>query len=118
MSEPIITKKDRKLKKDDQASSDWTSSDWDDSNDDEIIHDFPSMFIGLFKSVPWKLSSYLFILLIVLFSKQFIEYVLFPMGKDKLVDGDQTTNVGTIVLCLMASLGLIILHLVIKCDVL
>lgn len=109
MSEPIITKEDKKGKE---------TEEFEDDDDDEITHDFPSMFLGLFNSVPWKLSIYMFILLLALFSKQFIEHILYPLGKDILVDGDQPTNVGTIILCLIASIGVIILHLLVKCDVL
>lgn len=118
MSEPIITKEDKKKKNKNFNQNSNDTEEFEPDDDDEIVHDFPSMFLGLFKSVPWKLSIYMFILLIALFSKQFIEHVLFPLGKNRFVDGDQPTNVGTIILCLIASLGLIILDLFIKCGIL
>lgn len=82
------------------------------------LKDFPSLFYELISSVQWKLGGILFILLIIIFSKQFIENVLFNIGGENWVDGDQPTNIGTIVLCLFACIGLILIDLLIKFDVL
>lgn len=86
----------------------------DDDEDNNLIHDFPSMLISLCKSIPIKTSIYLFILMLIIFSQQFIEYVLLPMGGEDWVDADQPTNVGTIILCLITTLGYILIYLLIK----
>ena len=95
----------------------------DDTKDDNIENnekcsDFPSMFLGFLNIVPFKLGTYIFILLLITLSKQFIENFMFPMGGEKWVDGDQTTNIGTIILALFQSLGVIILHMLIKSKIL
>ena len=113
MSEPIFSNIKKNVKE--QVNQDVIK---EDTSDDDIKHDFPSMFLSLCKSVSLKTSIYLFILMVILFSQQFIEYVLFPIGGDVWVDGDQPTNIGTLVLCLMTSLGYIVIDLLIKSSIL
>ena len=115
MSEPIFSNIEKNVKE--QINQDVNKENTFDDNDD-IKHDFPSMFISLCKSISLKTSIYLFILMIILFSQQFIEYVLFPIGGDVWVDGDQPTNIGTLVLCLMTSLGYIVIDLLINSSIL
>ena len=74
--------------------------------------------MNLFKSIPWKTSIYLFILMVIVFSQQFIEHVLLPIGGEEWVYGDQPTNIGTLVLCLMTSLGYIVIDLLINSSIL
>ena len=112
MSEPILDEEEPNKKSTQKEMSEI------EVDDTDKVHDFPSMFAELFKSVPWKLSIYLFILLLLIYSKQFVEHVLYPIGKDKWVDGDQPTNVGTIMLCIFAALGLIVLDLFIRSGIL
>ena len=83
---------------------------------DKKCNDFPSMFLGFLNIVPLKLGTYIFILLLITLSKQFIENFMFPMGGEKWVDGDQTTSIGTVVLALIQTLGIITLDLLIKSD--
>ena len=85
---------------------------------DKKCSDFPSMFLGFLNIVPFKLGTYIFILLLITLSKQFIENFMFPMGGEKWVDGDQTTSIGTIVLALIQTLGIITLDLLIKSEIL
>ena len=113
MSEPIFSNIKKNVKE--QVNQDVIK---EDTSDDDIKHDFPSMFLSLCKSVSLKTSIYLFILMVILFSQQFIEYVLFPIGGDIWVDGDQPTNIGTLVLCLMTSLGYIVIDLLINSSIL
>ena len=113
MSEPIFSNIKKNVKE--QVNQDVIK---EDTSDDDIKHDFPSMFLSLCKSVSLKTSIYLFILMVILFSQQFIEYVLFPIGGDVWVDGDQPTNIGTLVLCLMTSLGYIVIDLLINSSIL
>ena len=108
MSEPIIV--NEKNDKDD--------SDYSENDSDNIIHDFPSMFMNLFKSIPWKTSIYLFILMVILFSQQFIEHVLLPIGGEEWVYGDQPTNIGTIVLCIITVIGYMFLDLFVNSSIL
>ena len=90
----------------------------DNIKNDKKCSDFPSMFLGFLNIVPLKLGTYIFILLLITLSKQFIENFMFPMGGEKWVDGDQTTSIGTIVLALIQTLGIITLDLLIKSEIL
>ena len=81
------------------------------------LNDFPSMFLGCLKAIPFKLGICTFILLLITLSKQFIENVMLSIGGNMWVDGDQTTSVGTIVLALFQSIGVMVLHLLIKSEV-
>lgn len=89
----------------------------DEDYDKEIVNDFPTMLKEFFSNIPWKLSLVMFVLLLVLFSKQFIEGILDPLGKGSFVDADSPTNMGTIVLSIFAVIGLIITDLLIKAKV-
>ena len=108
MSEVIVTKRDKiNMEKEDYVDE-----------YDDTINDFPTMIKDFFNSIPWRLSIGMFILLLVLFSKQFSENILMHMGGESWVDGDCSTNKGTIVLCLIASIGLIMLDMLIKINLL
>ena len=110
MSEAIVIKSDKSDDKNDNIDM--------ENSDEDVINDFPSMIKEFFGNIPWKLSLIMFMLLLVLFSKQFIESVLDPLGKGSWVDGDSPTNTGTIVLCIFAIIGLIIADLLIKVKIL
>lgn len=117
MSEPIISKKSSNSA-DTENIIDDNDSLQKKSRDGTGKSDFPTMIKDFFTSIPWRLSIGMFILLIVLLSKQFTENVLFAIGGEKLVDGDCPTNTGTIVVCLFAALGLIIMDILIRAKLL
>ncbi len=90
----------------------------DDVRDGDTKHDFTSMIKDFVMAVPWKLSIGIFVLLLIVLSKQFIEYVLYPMGGDILVDGDTLTNTGIVAVCIISALGLILMDTLIKLKML
>jgi len=106
MSEPIIIKKEKE--KNNTVQDDSYSA----------THDFPSMIMDFFKAIPWRTSVYLFVLMIILFSQQFTEHVLYPIGGNNWVDGNQQTNIGTIVLCIITILGYILIDLLVRSSIL
>ena len=125
MSEPIII--DMKKKENKDSNSDSFNNNFDVDKDcersvdfsaEDRVHDFPSMFINLFNSIPWKTSIYLFILMIIIFSRQFIENVLSSIGGNNWVEADQPTNQGTIVLCIITVIGYILIDLLVKSSIL
>lgn len=127
MSEPTVCKSANK--KENYSSENSKNSNFsieDDENQNDVDNfeenteksDFPTMIKDFFVSIPWRLSIGMFVLLVVLLSKNFTENVLFAMGGEKLVDGDCPTNTGTIVVCLLASLGLIIMDILIRAKLL
>lgn len=129
MSEPTVHKsKKENYSVENSASKDPNSDDTNNKDEDsydgdkseEVVEksDFPTMIKDFFVSIPWRLSIGMFILLVVLLSKNFTENVLFTIGGEKLVDGDCPTNTGTIVICLLASLGLIIMDILIRAKLL
>ncbi len=109
MSEAILIKKDKKT----------TEKSVEDDGDEyeETKNDFPTMIKDFLAGIPWRLSIYMFILLIVLFSKQFAENVLESINENW-VDGNVPTNTGTIILCILAALGLIVIDLLIRSKLL
>ena len=93
-----------------------------DVENEEPIETKKSDFVTIIKDfllkIPWKLSIGLFLLLIILMSKSFSEMVLYKLGGDRLVDGDCPTNTGTIVICILASLGFITMNALIETKLL
>jgi hypothetical protein len=57
--------------------------------------DFPSMFTDLFHGVPWKVSLFLFVIMLFVYSDIYVE--LFLTSIDKAVEGDCPTSKGTLI---------------------
>lgn len=115
MSENIITKRDKNENENEKTKN---STDDEEDYNDIKKNDFLSMFYDFINNIPVRLSVGMFVLLLLLFSKQFAENVLFPLGGEDWVDGDIPTNKGVIILCVIASLGLILLDMLIRLKIL
>lgn len=74
--------------------------------------DFPSMLTDMFKGVPWKVSFFLFIIMIFIFSDLYIE--LFLSSIPDTLDGDSPTTKGTILQITTTIICYIILDLLVQ----
>lgn len=80
-------------------------------DDDESKSDFMKVSGNIFSNIPYKLTVFMFIVGMIIFSDLFIDNFLH--GISGAVDGENPTNKGTMIQLLTYSLMLIILHLLI-----
>lgn len=78
--------------------------------------DFVSMGSDLFQGINWKVSFFLFILGVLIFSDVFIE--LFLVSINDAVEGDTTTTKGTMIQLFSLTLGYIIIDLLVQGEIL
>jgi hypothetical protein len=74
--------------------------------------DFPSMMTDMFKGIPWKVSFFLFILMIFIFSDIYIE--LFLNSIPGAVEGDCPTTKGTVTQIVTTIICYMILDLLVQ----
>ncbi len=73
--------------------------------------DFPAMFTDLFHGVPWKISLFLFIVMLFIYSDIYVE--LFLNSIDGAVEGDCPTSKGTLIQITTTILCYIVLDLLV-----
>jgi hypothetical protein len=78
--------------------------------------DFVSMCSDLLNGINWKVSLFIFILGMFIFSDVFIEVFLLPI--DKAVEGDIATSKGTIIQLLSLTFGYILIDLLVQGEIL
>ncbi len=74
--------------------------------------DFPSMVTDLLKGMPWKISMFLFMLMIFIYSDIFVE--LFLNSIDGAVEGDSPTSKGTLIQIIITIICYIVLDLLVQ----
>lgn len=74
--------------------------------------DFPSMMTDMFHGVPWKVSLFLFIIMVLTFSDIYIE--LFLNSVDGAVEGDCPTTKGTMIQIVTTIICYIVLDLLVQ----
>lgn len=84
--------------------------------DEDEGDDFPSMFTDLFRGVNWKVSMFLFIMMVFIFSDIYIE--LFLNSVSGAVEGDTPTTKGTTLQIVTTILMYIVLDLLVKGEIL
>ena len=62
----------------------------------------------------WGLTIFVFIISLIIFSNQFVEYILYSFGGESLVVGNQTTSKGTIVQCIILTLSVLLFEVIKK----
>ncbi len=74
--------------------------------------DFPSMMTDMIKGINWKVSIFLFVLMIFIFSDLYIE--LFLNSIQDAVEGDCPTTKGTMIQIISVVVGYIVLDLLVQ----
>lgn len=88
----------------------------DEKEENEESGGFWGIVQELISSIPYKISILLFIVLVLMNSTSFMEFVLEPMGK-AYYDGGQLTNLGTYIHCLFMVLGYIGIDMLVRAGV-
>jgi hypothetical protein len=89
-------------------------ADYNDEQDDVTKSDFMKIGGNVFSNVPYKLTLFMFIVGMLIFSDLFIDGFLH--GIPGAVDGEYANSKGTIIQLLLFCLALILLDLMIKYE--